>query len=126
MEEIRSSSADGFSLISIEFETGMNIDDALVKVRERVDAAESELPDDAMDPMIIELSTSDWPILVVNVSGEVGLVALKNAAEQLQERIEGVQGVLEVELIDESWRDRFPAQLSARLKQLIETRDRES
>ncbi|MBN1946827.1 MAG: efflux RND transporter permease subunit [Bradymonadales bacterium] len=99
VDEIRSTSADGFSLVVIEFQTGVNIDDALQKVRERVDAAVPDLPADALAPTITEISTTDWPILTVNISGSVGLVALRNAAEQLQERLERIPGVLEVRLV---------------------------
>lgn len=53
------------------------------------------------------------------------LVRMKLTSFRLKDQVHLID-LLEVELIDESWCGRFPAQLSARLKQLIETRDRES
>ena len=51
------------------------------------------------DPSIAEFSSSDWPIMFVVISGEVGLVELKKIAEDLKEEIEGVTGVLEAEIV---------------------------
>lgn len=53
------------------------------------------------------------------------LVRMKLTSFRLKDQVHLID-LLEVELIDESWCGRFPAQLSARLKQLIETRDQES
>ncbi len=99
VREIRSTSAEGASMISIEFEPTVDIDDVLPKVRERVDTAESELPADAEEPIVTEISFSEWPVMVVNISGEIGLVGLERVAEVLQDRIERIPGILEVALI---------------------------
>jgi len=61
--------------------------------------AKSELPSDLEeDPTVMELSSSEWPILVLSLSGEVGLVRLKEIAEELEEAFESIPGVLDVEL----------------------------
>lgn len=99
VEIIRSTSAEGASIVSIEFTPGINIDDALQKVRERVDAARPELPADAEDPVISEIAFSEFPVITVNVSGDIGLLGLKRVAEDLQDEIERIQGILEVKLI---------------------------
>jgi CzcA family heavy metal efflux pump len=99
VEVIRSTSAEGASIISIEFSPSVNIDDALQKIRERIDAARPELPADAEDPIITEISFSEFPVIVVNVAGDVGLLALKQIAEDLQRDIERISGVLEVSLV---------------------------
>ncbi|RJP22318.1 MAG: efflux RND transporter permease subunit [Candidatus Abyssobacteria bacterium SURF_5] len=99
VEEIRSVSAEGISTISIEFLPEVDIDDALQKVRDKVDQAQADLPEDADDPIITEVSFSDFPIMIVNVSGDVGLVRLKAVADELEERIEAVPGVLDASVI---------------------------
>lgn len=99
VKEIRSSSSEGLSSITIEFETDVDIDDALQKVREKVDLAKSELPSDVEEPIIQELNFSQLPIMTVNVSGSIGLVQLKELAEDLQDKIEAIPGVLEVDLL---------------------------
>ncbi|MEN8193164.1 MAG: efflux RND transporter permease subunit, partial [Bacteroidota bacterium] len=83
VKEITSSSTEGFSNIKVEFDSGFDIDDALQKVRDKVNKAESELPDDIEKPQIIELNFSEFPIFTFNISGPHGLVKLKDIAEDM-------------------------------------------
>lgn len=99
VREITSTSAEGASIIAIEFEPSVDIDDALQKIRERIDTAQAEMPPDAEDPIITEISFSEFPVIVVNISGDVGLLALKRVAESVQDRIESIPGILEVSLV---------------------------
>lgn len=99
VREIRSTSAEGASIISIEFEPTVDIDDAMQKVRERVDAARPDLPVDSEEPIITEIAFSEFPVIIVNISGDVGISGLENVAEELQDRIERIPGILEASLI---------------------------
>jgi CzcA family heavy metal efflux pump len=99
VEEITSVSAEGISTISIEFLPDVDIDDALQKVRDKVDQAEPDLPEDADDPAVAEVSFSDFPIMIVNVAGDVGLIRLKAIADELEDRIESIPGVLDAAVI---------------------------
>jgi multidrug efflux pump subunit AcrB len=47
----------------------------------------------------MEISSSDWPIMQVNLSGDYDLALLKQTGEDLQEAIEQIPGVLEAELV---------------------------
>ncbi len=98
VREIRSTSAEGASIISIEFEPTVEIDDVLPKVRDRVDAASPELPADAEDSVVTEISFSEFPVIIVNISGEVPITALEAVGDSVQERIERIPGILEVSL----------------------------
>ncbi|MFT6397948.1 MAG: multidrug efflux pump subunit AcrB, partial [Bradymonadia bacterium] len=98
VREIRSTSAEGASIISIEFEPSVEIDDVLPKVRDRVDAASNELPADAEDSIVTEISFSEFPVIIVNISGEVPITALEAVGDAVQERIERIPGILEVSL----------------------------
>jgi len=95
VEEITSTSQESFSLISVEFVAGTDIDLSLQKVRDKVDLAKPDLPRDAEDPVISELNFTDWPIMIVNVSGKMDLVGLKKIAEDLEDAIETVPGVID-------------------------------
>jgi multidrug efflux pump len=99
LKELTSVSQESASVVTAEFVSGTDIDDALQKVRDRVDRAEVDFPTDAEDPVLQEINFSDIPILQVNLSGEVGPVALKNLAEDLQDELEALPGVLRVNLI---------------------------
>ena len=93
-----STSAEGISTIQIAFIAGIDIDDVLQKVKDKVDLAKQDLPGDAEDPIVSEVNFSNIPIMIVNLSGDYGLVRLKEVAEDLSDEIETVKGVLEVRL----------------------------
>ncbi len=98
LKEMRSSSKEGVSAITVEFDPSMNIDEALQKVRDKVNIAKPNLPEDADEPIITEINFSNIPIMIVNVSGKYGLARLKKVAENLQDKIEQTPGVLDVKL----------------------------
>ena len=99
VKKMTSTSMEGSSQIFLEFEVDVDTDTALQKVRDKVDQAKGDLPTDMNDPSIAEFSSSDWPIMFVVISGDVGLVKLKQIAEELKEDIESVKGVLEADII---------------------------
>ena len=82
----------------IEFHTDVDVQRALADVRERVDIAKAELPDDADEPIIEEMATSDFPIVVVTLSGEIPERSLLHLAQDLQDDLEALPSVLEVNL----------------------------
>ena len=96
--ELTSTSLEGYSSVIAEFELDMDMDEALQKVRERVDLAKAELPDDAEDPVILEFNLAEFPIMQVNVSGSYSLTRLKELGEDMQDRIEQLPSVLEAQL----------------------------
>lgn len=98
IKTMTSTTSEGYSNINMEFNSDVNIDDALQKVREKVDLAKPELPQDAEDPIIQEINFSEFPIMQVNISGQYGLIQLKEIAEDLQDQIEAIPSVLEVNL----------------------------
>ena len=100
VKEVRSVSAEGTSMVEVEFNTDVIIDDALQKVRDKVDEAKGDLPADLEnDPLIMEINISEFPILMVAISGQVSELVLKKVAEELEDRIEQFPGVLEVDVI---------------------------
>ena len=100
VEEIRSVSAEGSSMITIEFTPKVDINNALQWVRDKVDQAKGDLPDDLEnDPSILEINLSEFPILMLAVAGEVEESVLKRVAEELEDRIEAIPGVLAADLI---------------------------
>ncbi|MFH1090293.1 MAG: efflux RND transporter permease subunit, partial [Pseudomonadota bacterium] len=98
-EAIKSVSAEGISTVSIEFKTDVNIDEALRRVKDKVDEAKNDLPKDLEDdPFVKEVNFQDFPIIRVALSGPFSLKRLKAFAEDFQERFEGVLGVLEARI----------------------------
>jgi len=95
---MRSTAAEGAALINLEFNPNVDIDEAVRKVREKVDQAKPELPVDALEPVVQEVSFEDFPIISVVLSADYSPVRLKEVAERLQEELEVVKGVLEIKL----------------------------
>ena len=98
VKTMTSTSSEGYSSVNMEFEPSVDIEDALQKVREKVDLAKPELPEDAEDPIVQEINLSEFPIMNVNLSGEYDEEILKEIAEDLQDKIEAVPSVLGVDL----------------------------
>lgn len=96
VKQIHSISSEGLSSINIEFVTGTDIDKALQDVKDKVDEAKGELPSDLEDdPVVFEVNLSEMPIVIFSLSGTCGLPCLKKIADDLEEDIEAVPGVLE-------------------------------
>jgi CzcA family heavy metal efflux pump len=98
VKEISSVSKEGLSTIRIEFNTGIDIDEALRRVRDKVNSTRDQLPADILDPIVTEINFSEFPIMYVNAVGNVGLARLKKIADDLQDRIEAIPGVLRADI----------------------------
>ena len=98
LKSLDSASFSGFSLINAEFRTDVDVDQSIQKLREAVARAEPNLPANAEQPAVRQVSVSDAPILTVALFGNLDPVVLSQAAEKLQDRIEKVAGVTDVNL----------------------------
>lgn len=98
LKQITSVSKEGLSTIRVEFNTGIDIDEGLRRVRDKVNSARSQLPNDILEPVIQEINISEFPIMYVNVGGEVGLARLKKIADNLRDDIEGIPGVISADI----------------------------
>jgi len=100
IKEMIGSATESRGSVTLEFEPDVSVDKALQDVREAVDLAKAELPVDAEEPRVSEVKFSRFdPMLVVNLGGDVPERMLNRASRELQERIEGVPGVLEATLV---------------------------
>ncbi|MBN0989755.1 efflux RND transporter permease subunit [Amphritea pacifica] len=98
VKEMRSVGSEGHASVTLEFDAGFDSDTALQDVRERVDIAKGKLPADADEPQIHEVNVALFPVLNIAISGEVSERIKLKVAKDLQDEIEGVAGVLEVDI----------------------------
>jgi CzcA family heavy metal efflux pump len=98
LKQLTSVSKEGLSTIRVEFNTGVDIDEALRRVRDKVNSTRPQLPNDILDPVISEINISEFPIMFVNVGGDVGLARLKKIAEDIRDRIEAIPGVIRADV----------------------------
>lgn len=99
IKELRSFSTQDNSDIFIEFNTGVDINVALQDVKDAVDKAKSELPNDLdMDPLVMDFDFNEFPIININLSGDYSINELKDYAEYLEDEIEGIPEISKVEI----------------------------
>jgi len=94
VKQISSNSIQDYSSIFIEFELSADETQAYLDVKQAVDDARSELPTDLFqEPQISRIDLSEIPVLFINLSGDLGLVKLKEIAEKLQDEIEALEEI---------------------------------
>ncbi|MBT3306235.1 MAG: efflux RND transporter permease subunit, partial [Alphaproteobacteria bacterium] len=98
VKEMRSTGFEGGANVTLEFDAGFDVDKGMNDVREKVDLAKPELPEDTEEPTVHEVNFSLFPVLVVTLSGEVPERTLMHLARELQDVIEGLTNVLKVEI----------------------------
>ncbi|MGB4113354.1 MAG: efflux RND transporter permease subunit [Yoonia sp.] len=101
LKSMTAHAGEGFGNVQLEFEPGGDVTAAIDKVREAVDRAKPNLPDDARDPSVTEINTALFPILTVILSGPVPERTLNELGNQLQRNLEALPGVLEVDVAGE-------------------------
>lgn len=99
IKELRSTSSQDNSDIIVEFNTNVDIEKALQDVKDAVDRAKSELPNDLpMDPMVMDIDMNEFPIININLSGDYSINELKEYAEHLEDEIEDIPEISKVEI----------------------------
>lgn len=95
VKEMRSSAYEGGGFVLVEFQPGYDFSNALEDVRAKVSDARRELPQGVDEPTVNEVNVSEFPVLVVTLSGDLPERVLSQTARELRDRIEEVPGVLE-------------------------------
>ena len=100
VKKVTSNSIQDFSMITVEFNTDVDVPVAKQLVKDAVDKARSDLPTDLdQDPDVQEINFSEFPIMYVNVSGNYSLDRLKSYAEDLKDRIESNPEITRVDMV---------------------------
>ncbi len=102
VDEINSTSAQGFSSIQVKFNFDVTPSEALRKVKDKIDIAKSDrdFPSDLpADPNVFEMNISELiPIMNINLSGDYSIDQLKEYAEYLEDEIEDLSEITKVEI----------------------------
>ncbi len=100
VKKITSTSQTDFSLIVIEFDTDVKTELAKVKVKDAIDKAKSDLPNDlTSQPNAQEFAFSEMPIMFVNISGDYDGIKLKEYADKMQDKFEELSEITRAEIV---------------------------
>lgn len=98
VEAMTAFASEGAATLMVEFDADHNLDKAMMDTREAVDRAKTEMPNTAEEPIVTEASVDDFPILQINIVGEVPERMLYNVAMDLREEIEALPDVLSADM----------------------------
>ncbi len=98
IKELRSTAYLGGANVTMEFDAGFDVDQAMADARAKVDIAKADLPADADEPTVHEINLSLFPVLVVTLSGPVPERTLLRVARDLQDKVESLPNVLSAEV----------------------------
>ena len=100
VKKITSTSQTDYSLIIVEFDTDVKTELAKQKVKDALDKAQSDLPNNlTQQPNVQEFAFSEMPIMFVNVSGDYDGVKLKQFADKLQDKFEELPEITRAEIV---------------------------
>jgi multidrug efflux pump subunit AcrB len=98
LKQMRSASYSGYSLVSVEFTSEADVDESIQLLRDAVSQAEPQLPEEADQPIVQQVSVQETPIITIALFGDIDPTAISQAAQDIEDRLEQVAGVSEVEL----------------------------
>lgn len=100
IKSLTSTSADGRSNITVEFEVGADLEAAANDVRDKVSGAQRNLPPDAEPPVVSKADADSQPIVALNVkSNNRSLLELSDIADNIfKERLQTIPGVSRVQI----------------------------
>ena len=99
VDKITSTSIQDYSTIVVKFQSDVEVEEALRKVKDAVDKAKKDLPTDLdQEPNVFELNFSEFPVMNINLSGDFTMDQLKEYAEYLEDEIEKLPEISKVDI----------------------------
>lgn len=99
LKKVTSNTQQNISIITAEFNTDVKIRDAKQDVKDAVDKAKQDLPqndNNLKESTVSDINVADQPILYINLSGDYDLKKLKEYADNLKDDIEGMKEISQV------------------------------
>ncbi len=96
LKKMTAVAAENYAGVALEFEFGWDKAKTMADVRDAMNSAEALFPEGAEKYSINELNFSEFPIIIVNLTGDVPERTMTRVAKKLQEEIESMDSVLEV------------------------------
>jgi len=94
IKRISSQSAEGISMITVEFEWGTNLDFGVQDIKDRIDFIRDFLPAEMTEPMIFKFNVNQMPVMFLGVSGMADTYTLRRFLDDnVKERFQRLDGV---------------------------------
>ncbi|MFZ2887253.1 MAG: efflux RND transporter permease subunit [Minisyncoccia bacterium] len=98
LDTLTSSSREGLSMVTVQFDATADLDKSLQKLRDAVSAIKPNLPQEANDPVVSEINFAEQPVLILSVTGEYAPAVLTQLGEDIKDELLKVSGVSRVEV----------------------------
>ena len=98
LDRMTATAAEGYAIVILEFEFGWDKSATIADVRAAMNKAEAQFPSGADQYTIDEFNFSEFPIIIVNLTGDLPERTLVQVAKNLQDRLESLDAVLEAQL----------------------------
>lgn len=95
LKKMTSTAAENYAGVALEFEFGWDKTKIMADVREAMSNAEGQFPAGFEKYSINEINFSEFPIIIVNLTGDVPERTMARIAQDLQDEIEGLDAVME-------------------------------
>ncbi|MBF9221572.1 efflux RND transporter permease subunit [Hymenobacter ruricola] len=100
VKHINSTSNQDYCIVDVEFNSGIDVQYAKQLIKDAVDKASTELPNDLPTaPTVKEINISEQPIMYVNLAGNLPAAQLKKFADDFQDKIEALPEITRVDII---------------------------
>ena len=96
IDKVTSSSKEGVSIITAQFNASADIDKSLQDLKDAVERGKTELPSDAEDPIVTKVNFSEQPILILSVSQDLSPAGLTALGDDLEKELKKIKGVSQV------------------------------
>ncbi|WP_303312443.1 efflux RND transporter permease subunit [Hymenobacter sp. BT730] len=100
VKKISSTSNQDYCIVDVEFDSGVDVQYAKQLIKDAVDKASSDLPNDLPTPPTVqEINLSELPIMNINLAGNLPVSQLKKYADDFQDKIEALPEITRVDII---------------------------
>jgi HAE1 family hydrophobic/amphiphilic exporter-1 len=98
INKITSTSSNSFSSVTVEFDSDQNVDDATRRLRDQLPTIRNDIPAEANDPQVIQISLDNTPVVTFELTGPYDGFTLRTYAENIQSELEKIPGVRQVDV----------------------------
>ena len=96
INKITSTSSNSFSTVVVEFDANQNVDDAVRRLRDQLPAIRNDIPTDAKDPQIKQISLDDTPIVTYAFIGPYDGFSMRTYIDSIKDELVKIPDIREV------------------------------